>query len=633
MKKATALLCILCSLFCVSACNRAKQAAQEAKDLVLPDREPLVKLMDQYLDAVVRHDPAGLPLAEDVKLVENITPTPVGEGLWKTATSGPTEFKIYTSDPTGGQVGFMGVIGDGGKPALLGARLKVVDGKITEIDHMVSPIDGEVPEGLLKPREGLVTKLAVGEHASREEMLKAANAYYDAIEFSDGDIAPFADDCMRRENGVTSAGNTAPPPPDEGETPFGAMAAFGRLKCGEQLSTGIMGYITKINQRRLFAVDEEMGLVMAYSVFNHDGEPNPLPIKNMPGVTESPNSWGKFTVPAAHIYKIKDGKIHEIEAMAIVNVNGKPIPYQASDGWNNTRQDLVNLMDGYLAALAKHDPSAVPLAADAKIVENGEAIKTDAGLWKTATSGPTKFKIVTADPNRGEVGFMGVIGENGKPTLAAVRLKVADDRRVDMGGKIVEVDHLVVHGDQPLNPNMAAPRPAFLARDLKLERVHRDKMAEIADSYYEAILKDDGTVAPFADDCQRRENGGITAGNPKPDPKSDFAVFEKMKCGEQLSTNVMSYITDINDRRIFAIDEELGLVMAFSVFRHDGEPKVMTIKNVPGVTERKNDYGPFELPAAHVFKIRNGQMHEIEAIGYIYTDKDGKWITGFKNGW
>jgi hypothetical protein len=88
----------------------------------------------------------------------------------------------------------------------------------------------------------------------------------------------------------------------------------------------------------------------------------------------------------------------------------------------------------------------------------------------------------------------------------------------------------------------------------------------------------------------------------------------------------MSYITNINNRRILAVDEELGLVFAFSIFRQDGKPKVMKIIGVPGVTERKNDYGPFDLPAAHVFKIRNGKLYEIEAIGYVAKH-------GIKNGW
>jgi len=74
------------------------------------------------------------------------------------------------------------------------------------------------------------------------------------------------------------------------------------------------------------------------------------------------------------------------------------------------------------------------------------------------------------------------------------------------------------------------------------------------------------------------------------------------------------------------VDEELGLVMAFSVFRHDGKPEVLKITGVPGVTESKNSFGAFDLPAAHVYKIRNGKLDEIEAIGYMAE-------AGYKNGW
>ena len=616
MKKGTVLFTILLCVFFVAACGQ-----KSAEDAGLADREPLVKLMDQYLEALVKHDSSALPLASGVKLVENIIPTPIGEGFWKTATGGPTEFKIYVSDPADNQVGFMGIMEDDGKPVLVAARLKVENDRIAEITHMVSSMSLEngVPDTLITPREGLVTKLTPAERVPREQMVKAAFAYYDAIQFNDGTLAPFADDCQRRENGGTAANNRMPPPAEgEGVSPFGSMADYGRMKCGEQLSTGIMGYITHINQRRLAAVDEEMGLVMIYSMFNHDGDPNPLKIKNVPGVTESPNDWGQFTVPAVHIYKIKNGQVYEIEAGAIVGV-----PYQATDGWTCNRKCLTDLMDNYLAALSKRDASSLPLSANVKIVENGETIDTNKGLWQTATGGPTAFKIYTADPDNGEVGFMGVIEENKNPALAAVRLKIADGRA---DGKITEIDHLIVHGDQPLNANMSKLRAAFLERLPKTQRIHREKMVEVANLYYESILKNDGTVAPFADTCQRRENGGITAGNPSPDPNSDFAVFEKMKCAEQLSTNVMSYITDINDRRIFAVDEELGLVMAFSVFRHDGEPKVMQVIGVSGVTERKNDYGPFDLPAAHVYKIRDGKLDEIEAIGFMSA-------AGYKTGW
>lgn len=289
------------------------------------------------------------------------------------------------------------------------------------------------------------------------------------------------------------------------------------------------------------------------------------------------------------------------------------------------RPTLVSLMEQYLEALANHDPAAVPLAENVKLVENTKVTPIGKGLWETATGGPTEFKIFVADPVEGQIGFLGVIEVQGKPTIASVRFKLVE-------GKITEIDHLVVpqYNDQPLNPNMSQVRPGLVTPIEEAERVPREEMLRIADSYYEAIVQDNGTICPFADESQRRENGGISANDqtqtPEEAAKDDFSTFRKMKCGEQLSTGVMSYITDINNRRILAIDEEMGLVFAHSIFRHDGEPKVMTIIGVPGITERANNYGPFDLPATHIFKIRGGKMYEIEAIGYIAPH-------GIKNGW
>lgn len=288
------------------------------------------------------------------------------------------------------------------------------------------------------------------------------------------------------------------------------------------------------------------------------------------------------------------------------------------------RQDLVLLMEQYLDALPEHDPSGLPIADNVKLVENTKVTPVGEGLWETATGGPADFRIYIADPDAGQVAFLGVIEENNNPTILGARLKVSE-------GEITEIDHLVVHSmGQPLHPNLSKVRAGLLEPVDPSDRVPREEMLEIADSYYEAIVQDNGDLCPFADTCQRRENGSITANDqiqtPEEATQDDFSVFRKMKCGEQLSTGVMSYITDINRRRFIAVDEEMGLVFVFSMFVHDGEPKVMEIKGVPGVTERENNWGPFDLPAAHVFKIKNGQVCDIEAMGYIAEH-------GIKNGW
>lgn len=607
-----------------SACSSDKGPPSDSGDVSSTEsaksngysRDDLIKVMDQYLGALVKHDPSGVPLSKDVKLVENTEVTPIEKGLWENST-GPnmTDYKIYVADPVLGQIGYMGLLQEKDKPIQLGVRLKLENGEITEIDHMIwRQISDPMPKGLLKPRPGLVEKLDPSERVSREEMFRAANAYYDAIEQSDGTVAPFAEECQRHEGGITSA-NNKDPLPEDADTTFGAMAAFGRMKCGEQLSTGIMRYISDINQRRLVAIDEEMGLVMIFTMFNHDGEPDPLPIKNMPGVTESSNSWGQFNVGAGHIYKIRNGKIYEIEAMASLGM-----PYHASDGWSCTRKCLEEIMDQYLAALSKNDPSAAPLADDVMLVENNKKVPVGEGLWKTTTGGPADFKIIVADEAADEVAFMGVIEENKKPTIVAIRLKIEDHQ-------IAKIDHLIVHNEdgEPLNPNMAKVRPALLERQPKMERISRERMIKIANSYYDAIVEDDGSVAPFADECQRRENGMIAANDQT--GKEGVDIFSTYKCSDQLDTGRLSYITDITDRRVFAVDEEKGLVFVFSIFRHNGKPKVMKITGVPGITEFENEWGPFELPAAHIFKIRNGKIYEIEAIGYFYPG------TGLTTGW
>lgn len=286
------------------------------------------------------------------------------------------------------------------------------------------------------------------------------------------------------------------------------------------------------------------------------------------------------------------------------------------------RQDLVSLMEQYIAALVNHDPSGLPLADNVKLIENTQVTPIGKGLWETATAGLTDFKVFVADPASEQVGLIGVMEVNNEPTIISARLKLVD-------GKITEIDHMVIPKySESLNPNMSKVRPGLVTPIEPSERTPREDMLKIANSYYEALVQDNGSLCPFADESQRRENGGISAGAQTPEEAydDDFTVFRKMKCGEQLDTGVMSYITDINRRRFVAVDEAMGLVMAYSIFVHDGEPKVMKIIGVPGITERANNYGPFDLPAAHIFKIRNGKVYEIEALGYMAPH-------GIKNGW
>jgi hypothetical protein len=283
------------------------------------DRKCLVTLMDRYLAALVQHNPNSVPVAKDVILVENTEKIAIGKGLWETASAGPTKFKIYAADPVAGQVGFMGIIKEKNKPVILGARLKVVDGKITEIDHLVVRDNKEpLSANLIDPRPGFLTPVKPSERTPREQMLKIAYSYYDSIVNNNGKLAPFAGECQRRENGDPSV-NVSQTPEEAKKDNF---SVFRRMKCSEQMDTGIWSYITHINQRRLIAADEEMGLVFAFSMFVHDGVPKVMKIKGVPGVTEYPNKYGAFNLPAAHMFRIRNGRLYEIEAIGYMAKHG-----------------------------------------------------------------------------------------------------------------------------------------------------------------------------------------------------------------------------------------------------------------------------------------------------------------------
>src|SRR5580704_8675641 len=97
------------------------------------DRACMTALTDQYLAALVKHDPSGLPLAKGVRFTENTAEIPIGDGLWVGASEVPATFKIYAVDPASSQVGFYGVMKEWNRPLIIVLRLKVVNYKITEI--------------------------------------------------------------------------------------------------------------------------------------------------------------------------------------------------------------------------------------------------------------------------------------------------------------------------------------------------------------------------------------------------------------------------------------------------------------------------------------------------------------------
>jgi len=303
------------------------------------------------------------------------------------------------------------------------------------------------------------------------------------------------------------------------------------------------------------------------------------------------------------------------------------------------RAGIIDVTNTYLAAIVAHDPSAAPLADDIAFVENIQKMSPGQGLWESAVSGPDSFAIYVPDVRTQSAGFMGMMtymaapppqmdGDSEEsaaaetaaekieqPVLVALRLKLDH-------GKIIEAEHLTagISGDSLLH--LKTPRSGLVTEVPEGERMDYDTLVKIGASYYDALDDNDGSLMPFADDCQRQENGMITAGaDAGAGPNNAGTGSIARDCAGQLSSKVMTYITTIDNRRLFAADPVTGLTMGLSHFRHSmdtGPYEVVYTDGSRGMYEPNFGLGPFDLPAAHIFKIgADGKVHEIEAMGFV----------------
>ncbi len=310
----TAVVALTGGLFGVGGQARAAQC----------DRACLKGMVDSYLAALVAHDPSRAPVAKHYKFVENLKPMKVGEGLWKTATAVPTTFAIYVPDPVSEQVGFIGIMQRDNKPIELALRLKVVNGKITEMEHLIAAdLTKAELKNLQTPRPVFLASVPKDQRTPRKKMLKIGASYYAALVTNKGTAAPFDDaDCERHENGMITAR-----PPQDAKPGATGRAAIGTLGCTKQIDSGMFTYIKRIEPRRVWIADPQTGLVFGLSQFRHPMKEKSEKITGVPGVTTMPMKFDPFDLPAAHIFKISGGKIHEIEAM------GFTAPYNSPTGW------------------------------------------------------------------------------------------------------------------------------------------------------------------------------------------------------------------------------------------------------------------------------------------------------------
>jgi hypothetical protein len=288
------------------------------------DRACLEDLATQYLNALVAHDPSHLPLAKDVKYTENDQVMDIGDGFWGTATQ-LGGYKHCFADPVVEQIGCMVTMHEGDHLVIMGLRLHVQLGRITEVETTYYRQGGGGPSNFegydkLTPEPIWFETIPPAKRVSRAQLINTANMYFAGLENNDGKgVYPFADDCDRMENGVHTTNNPT-------LSPNAAFNAFG-MSCMAQFKSGYYAVVTRIRDRRFPLVDEERGVVWAYVVFDQNGTVHTIKLTNGQTVSMGNIFNRPSSLEVTEAFKITDGKIRRIEMV------GSGLQYHLNSAW------------------------------------------------------------------------------------------------------------------------------------------------------------------------------------------------------------------------------------------------------------------------------------------------------------
>jgi hypothetical protein len=259
------------------------------------DRACLKGMITKYVDAMVAHDPARLPLAANARFTEDSQDLKPGEGLWKTVTR-KGDFRQDYIDARRQIAASHVMLVEENAQVLYSVVLRVADQKITGIETLVDrimPNSRFKPDSLEKPLGGMSAPVPAGGRMPRAEMIAAALRYPEGLRIGNFTDArtPFAKEAYRVENGTFIAGGGCP-----------------RANCPGMFTQKIM--LHPDVKASVAAVDEEEGIVLLWMNF---GDTNSYGPGNALVTFEAFKVWG--------------GEIHAINAFFRI------LPKETQRGW------------------------------------------------------------------------------------------------------------------------------------------------------------------------------------------------------------------------------------------------------------------------------------------------------------
>lgn len=570
------------------------------------DRTCLEGMISTYLTALAAHDPTRLPLASKVRYAENDQILPLGKGEWQIA--GPAgKYRHIFSDPQAGQVAAITTITEHGVAAIYVVRLKVDNGRISEVETQISrdALGASRYEKMAQPEAVWLEPVPPAQRISRAQLIAQADKYYTGMERNDpkGDYSFFDKDCNRLEHALqTTNVKTGEAYGHSNDTDFAA------LTCEAQFQTGFLGFVTKIRERHYFVIDEERQAVLATTTFDHNGTVRTLPSVNgksspIPAYFDVPR-----TLHANEAFRLRGDKLYRIE-MTLTEVpygmrsafhEGSPVNFAAP----GTSATIDNVVPQVLNAMLAHDASHLPLANGARYSENGQIIAFDDGLWgtlgKVAMPG-SGYAAAFSDPATGTAGYWGTTDEHGTPGVLALQIKIAN-------GKITSIEAFDVREESngPRGGTVTLMRPplpielkfaSLGALDPLFQRPATGSIpSAFTTNYFNALEKHAAAgLVRFTRDCTRRDN----------------AVEQELPCAAEMNAagptpnGLYPHTTSVRDRRVLVSDSEHGVIMAVALIDNQG----MGPADLPA-----NQLVPSTYMVPQLIKLENGAIKRVESL-------------------
>ncbi|HEY3825601.1 MAG TPA: hypothetical protein VGL82_13640 [Bryobacteraceae bacterium] len=101
------------------------------------DRACLRHALDQYMNAVLKHDPTAAPLFPGFRQTENAVVVKLGDGTWKSVTA-LGKVQRHFLDPVSEQAAYFGTVEESNESAIVTVRVKVIERKISEAEWFLA---------------------------------------------------------------------------------------------------------------------------------------------------------------------------------------------------------------------------------------------------------------------------------------------------------------------------------------------------------------------------------------------------------------------------------------------------------------------------------------------------------------